>query len=219
MIDTFKTKSGKEVKITFIKHGSLMFELDGIVVQVDPVSQYADYNKFPKADAILITHEHHDHLDKVAIEDARKKGTRIILNQSGKEQLGEGEPMKNGEVKRVLNFEVEAVPAYNITKERTQFHPKGRDNGYVISFDSFRIYVAGDTEDVPEMANLKDICVAFLPVNQPYTMTIEQAIRAVRLIKPKIFYPYHYGEVETETKINDLKNMLNDFDVRIREMQ
>ena len=198
--DSFKTKSGKELIITFIKHGSLMLTYDNHSIQVDPVSEYADYTTFPKADIILITHEHGDHLDPKAIQAVEKSGTEIIANENSQKKLGKGK-----------------VPAYNTTPGRDKYHPRHRDNGYILTFDGLRVYIAGDTEDIPEMKDLKDIDIAFLPVNQPYTMTVPQAAKAAKMFSPKILYPYHYGD----TKIGELKDALkgSGIDVRIRELQ
>lgn len=216
--DTFKTKNGKELVITFIKHGSLMLTYDHHSIQVDPVSEYADYSRFPKADLILITHEHGDHLDPKAIQDVEKNDTEIIANENSQKKLGRGKAMKNGDTDTSTGYmTIEAVPAYNTTPGRDKFHPKHRDNGYILTLDGLRVYIAGDTEDIPEMKNLKDIDIAFLPVNQPYTMTVPQAAKAARMFSPKILYPYHFGE----TKIDELKDALkgSGIDVRIRELQ
>jgi len=216
--DTFKTKSGKEVMITFIKHGSLMLTYNKQSIQVDPVSDYADYSAFPKADVILITHEHGDHLDLKAINALTKKSTLLIANEAGKKKLGKGLSLKNGSKMKILNkIMLEVVPAYNTTPGREMYHPRYRDNGYVLSIDGLRIYIAGDTEDLLEMKNLKDVDVAFLPVNQPYTMTVPQAARAARMFAPKVLYPYHFGD----TDIRKLKEVLkgSGIDVRIREME
>lgn len=216
--DSFKTKSGKELIITFIKHGSLMLKYDNHFIQVDPVSGYADYSVFPKADVILITHEHGDHLDTKAIQLLEKADTRIIANENSQKILGKGDVMKNGDVNKSIGYmTIEAVPAYNTTPGRDKYHPRHRDNGYILTLDGLRVYIAGDTEDIPELSNLKDIDVAFLPVNQPYTMTVPQAADAARMFSPKILYPYHYGE----TNIKELSDALkgSGIDVRIRELQ
>lgn len=216
--DTFQTKDGGKLVITFIKHGSLMLTYEGHVIQIDPVSEYADYSQFPKADVILITHEHGDHLDPKAIAQAEKPGTVFIINEAGRDKLGKGTVMKNGDRNTDIPYmTVEAVPAYNTTPDHLKFHPKNRDNGYVLTLGGTRVYIAGDTEDIPEMKNLKDIDIAFLPVNQPYTMTVPQAARAAKMFSPKILYPYHYGD----TKIGELADELKggSIDVRIREMQ
>ena len=110
---------------------------------------------------------------------------------------------------------LEAVPAYNTTPGREQFHPKGNGNGYVLTIDGFRLYAAGDTEDVPEMANLKDIDLAFLPVNQPYTMTPDQCVNAANMFKPKVLIPYH----SSQTDLTGIPGQLPDIDVRLRQMQ
>ena len=219
--DTFKTKEGKAVTITAIKHASLRIQYDGLEIQVDPVAKYApetDYSKFPKADVILVTHEHFDHFDRDTIATLRKDGTEIVANPAVQKMLGFGTALANGE-SRVLAKEIklDAVPAYNTTPGHTQFHPKGRDNGYVLTIDGLRIYIAGDTEDIPEMASLKDIDVAFLSCNQPYTMTPEQVAKAARTIKPKVLFPYHYSQ----TPIKQVADLLtgSGIDVRIRNYQ
>ena len=219
--DTFKTKSGKEVTITAIKHASLRIQYDGLEIQIDPVANYqpaTDYSKFPKADVILVTHEHFDHFDRDAIAALKKDSTQVIANPAVQKMLGRGTAMANGESRVVCNgIAIDAVPAYNTTAGRTQFHPKGRDNGYVLTLDGLRVYIAGDTEDISEMASLKDIDVAFLPCNQPYTMTPEQVAKAAKTIKPKVLFPYHYSK----TPIKRVAELLADtsIDVRIRNYQ
>ena len=219
--DTFKTKGGKEVVITAIKHASLRIQYDGLEIQVDPVAEFApatDYSKFPKADVILVTHEHFDHFDRDTIAALRKDGTQIIANPAVQKMLGFGTALANGESHApAKGLSLDAVPAYNTTPGRTQFHPKGRDNGYVLTIDGLRIYIAGDTEDIPEMTKLKDVDVAFLPCNQPYTMTPEQVAKAARTIKPKVLFPYHYSQ----TPVKRVAELLADtsIDVRIRSYQ
>jgi len=219
--DTFKTKGGKAVVITAIKHASLRIQYDGLEIQVDPVAKYApetDYLKFPKADVILVTHEHFDHFDRSAITALKKDGTEVVANPAVQKILGSGTALVNGESRVVAKgITLDAVPAYNTTSGHTQFHPKGRDNGYVLTIDGLHIYIAGDTEDIPEMAELKDIDVAFLPCNQPYTMTPEQVAKAARTIKTKVLFPYHYSE----TPIKRVSELLagSGIDVRIRNYQ
>ena len=219
--DTFKTASGKSVTITAIKHASLRIQYDGLEIQIDPVGKYqplTDYTKFPKADVILVTHEHFDHFDESAINALKKDGTQIVANPSVKDMLGFGIAMTNGESRVIANgINLSAVPAYNTSAGRTQYHPKGRDNGYVLALDGLHIYLAGDTEDISEMANLKDIDIAFLPCNQPYTMTPEQVAKAARTIKPKVLFPYHYSETPIKRVAELLSN--TSIDVRIRNYQ
>ena len=219
--DTFKTVGGKDVVITAIKHASLRIQYDGLEIQVDPVAKYApetDYTKFPKADVVLVTHEHFDHFDREAIAVLKKDGTQVIANPAVQKMLGSGTALNNGE-SRVLakGIKLDAVPAYNTSPGHTQFHPKGRDNGYVLTMDGLRIYVAGDTEDIPEMAALKDIDVAFMPCNQPYTMTPEQVAKAARTIKPKVLFPYHYSQTPIKNVVELLAG--SGIDVRIRNYQ
>lgn len=195
-----------------------MLSYNGKYIQIDPVSQYADYQSFPKADVILITHEHADHLDLQAIQAVSKNQTEVLINESGYKKLEKGNILKNGDEAFILgDVKVEAVPAYNTTAGREMYHPRHRDNGYVLTFDGLRIYVAGDTEDIPELKELKEIDVAFLPVNQPYTMTVDQAARAARMFSPKVLYPYHYGSTAIDELPAKLKG--SGVEVRIRQMQ
>lgn len=216
--DKFTTKDGGKLVITFIKHGSLQLTFNDHNIQIDPVSEYADYTAFPKADIILITHEHGDHLDPKAIEAVEKESTILIANEASSKILGRGTVMKNGDKLTPTDYLIlEAVPAYNTTPGRDKFHPRHRDNGYILTLGGTRIYIAGDTEDIPELKDLKDIDIAFLPVNQPYTMTVPQAVHAAKMFSPKILYPYHFGD----TKVEELKEKLkgSGIEVRIKEMQ
>ena len=218
--DIIKTSAG-DLKITFIGHGTLMFDFNGKIIHVDPVSREADYTDMPKADLILITHEHGDHFDPKVIEMLRKEETDLVLTQACAERVSGGITMKNGDVKTVQGLRIEAVPAYNIVHMRSAgnpFHPKGRGNGYIITFGDKRIYIAGDTENTPEVKRLKDIDVAFLPMNLPYTMTPEMVADAARAFKPKILYPYHYGQTDPKKLVELLKDS-KDIKVRIRKMR
>lgn len=209
-VEMLTTKDGKEIKITLFKHASLAIEYDGEEIYVDPVTKVADtnldYTSMPKVDYILVTHEHWDHLDPKAIEELSKPDTKIILNATSEKELGKGIIMHNNEEMELADgIKLESVPAYNTTPGREKFHPKGNGNGYILDFDGTRIYIAGDTENIPEMADIKNIDLAFLPVNQPYTMTIDQAEQAALTIKPKILIPYHYSD----TPIEQLKDKLD----------
>ncbi|MFC1716673.1 MBL fold metallo-hydrolase [Candidatus Poribacteria bacterium] len=218
--DTIKTSAG-DLKITFIGHGTLMLTFADKAIHVDPVSREADYSKLPSADLIMVTHEHSDHLDPKAIEAVRKAETEIVLTEICSEKVAGGIVMKNGDVKTVGGLKVEAVPAYNIVHEREKgkpFHPKGNGNGYVVTFGDKRVYVAGDTENTPEMKKLKGIDVAFLPMNLPYTMTPEMVADAAKAFKPKIIYPYHFGDTNTDELLDLLKDE-DAIEVRIRDMQ
>jgi L-ascorbate metabolism protein UlaG (beta-lactamase superfamily) len=172
----------------------------------------------PKADYILVTHEHHDHLDTTAIKRLTGNNTQLITNQRCAEMLGYGTVMANGDILQLKDdITIEAVPAYNTTEGHLQFHPKGRDNGFVLTLDGLRIYIAADTEDILEMAGLKDIDIAFLPCNQPYTMTVDQLLNAARMVKPKVLFPYHYGQ----TDVSVIPSLLeaDGIEVRIRHYE
>lgn len=217
--DTIPTSKG-DLRITFIGHGTLMFEFDGKVVHVDPVSRYADYSKMPKADVVLVTHEHGDHLDKNAIGKITKKDTIVVLTKECARRLKLGAVMKNGDTKTVKGMRIQAVPAYNIVHMRgpgRPYHPKGAGNGYVIAFGKTRVYVAGDTENIPEMADLAGVDCAFLPMNLPYTMTPEMVAAAARRLKPQILYPYHFGNTDTSKLVELLKDVKG-IEIRIRKM-
>ncbi|MBQ0022637.1 MAG: MBL fold metallo-hydrolase [Prevotellaceae bacterium] len=221
-VDLFTTKSGAPVAIHCIKHGSLSMQIGDKWLYVDPVTNAVkpatDYSVLPKADIILVTHEHHDHLDATAIEQLTKAETQLILNPRSSEQLGgKGFVMKNGDSHTALGITIDAVPAYNNSADKQQFHPKGRDNGYILTIDGLRIYIAGDTEDIEEMASIKDIEVAFLPCNLPYTMTPEQLAKAAKSFSPKVVFPYHYGNTEIQQTVKLLDG--SGIDVRIRQYQ
>jgi len=218
--DTITTSAG-DLKITFIGHGSLIFTFNGKVIHVDPFSPLADYSKLPKADIILITHEHPDHLDLQAIAMIRTKNTALILTKTCAEKVAGGIVMRNGDVQTVQGLTIEAVPAYNIVHKRDNgepFHPRGAGNGYVVTSGDKRVYVAGDTENIPEMKALQRIDIAFLPMNLPYTMTPEMVAEAAKAFKPKILYPYHYGNTDTAKLVAALKDT-KEVEVRIRKMK
>ena len=198
---TEKTSAG-DLKITPIAHGSLMFEFDGKIIYVDPWTRPVDLTKYPKADWIFVTDIHIDHYDAKAIELVRKPGTRIVgpavVNEAAKEVL----VIKNGETKTFDGLQVEAVPMYNIVRlddKGLPRHEKGRGNGYVFNFGNRRLFVAGDTECVPEIKALKNIDIAFLPMNTGPTMSPQEAAQCALSFKPKILWAYHYGTEKPET--------------------
>ena len=221
-VDEFTTKSGKKVTITCIKHASIEINYDGTEIQIDPVGAgvrpITDYNQFPKANIILITHEHKDHFEREAIACVRTPATTIYSNTAVYNMFRNSLPLKNGDsITYRQDITIKVVPAYNYTEDHTQFHPKGRDNGYILSLDGLRIYIAGDTEDIPEMADIKDIDIAFLPCNQPYTMTIDQLVKAAKTINPKVLFPYHYSQTPISQAVMKLGG--SGIDVRIRDYQ
>ena len=202
-----KTSAG-DLTIEPINHSAIRFAFKGKQYYVDPAGK-ADWANMPKADVIFITHEHGDHLDPKVIDQIKKEGTRVYANAASAKKAGFGQIIEVGETKQILDITVEAVPAYNLTPDRLKFHPKERkDNGYVLTFGDkgSRVYVAGDTEGTPEMKALKDIAIAFLPINLPYTMTPRDAAEAARAFKPKILYPYHQGKSDPA----EVKKLLGD---------
>jgi L-ascorbate metabolism protein UlaG (beta-lactamase superfamily) len=214
-------KSPGSPEINFIGHGTLMFRFEGKVIHADPWSQLADYAQLPKADLVLVTHDHRDHLDLQAIESVRKDSTVIVAPETAAKQIKGAVVMKNGDAKTFLGIPVEAVPAYNLVHMRSPgvpYHPKGQGNGYVITFASKRVYIAGDTENTPEMKGLQDIFAAFLPMNLPFTMTPEMVADAARAFRPKILYPYHFGDTDVQKLAALLKNEKG-IEIRIRKMQ
>ena len=221
-VDSFTTQSGKTVKIHALVHSSMLIEFDGWNIYVDPVTKLGDktidYSTMPKANFIFITHEHFDHLDTAAIKLLTGDNTQLITNQRCADMLGYGTVMANGDILQLADdFSVEAVPAYNTTEGHQNFHPKGRDNGFILTLDGLKIYIAGDTEDIPEMAELKDIDIAFLPCNQPYTMTVEQLLNAARIVKPKVLFPYHYGQADVSEIPSQLE--ADGIEMRIRHYE
>lgn len=218
--DTIKTSAG-HLTITFIGRGTLIFTFAERVIHVDPWTRLADYTKLPQADLILLTHEHRDHLDLRALELVRTEKAVVVLTETCARQVKGGIVMRNGEVKTVEGLNIETVPAYNMVhmrKDGRPFHPKGVGNGYAITFGDKKIYVAGDTENTPEMNKLRDIDIAFLPMNVPYTMRPEMVADAAKTFKPKILYPYHYGKTDTSKLVELLKDVKG-IEVRIRNME
>jgi L-ascorbate metabolism protein UlaG (beta-lactamase superfamily) len=214
------TGSAGDIELYFVGHGTLMFKVNNFVIHIDPVRSSGDYTNMPKADLILVTHEHGDHLDTALVNRLRKEGTVMYANSKSAEQVKWAETMKPGDIRKVKNITIEAVFAYNIKNVRPDgqpYHPKGQGNGYVITIGDKRIYVAGDTENIPEMKDLKNIDVAFLPMNLPYTMTPEMVASAARSFKPAVLYPYHYGDTKTDEIVKLLTG--SGIEVRIRNLK
>lgn len=217
--DVIPTSQG-DLEISFLGHGTLMMAFGGKVLHVDPYGEVADYASLPKADLVLVTHEHSDHLDPAALKAVMKPGTVLVGARSCAARLAGAVILANGETRTVLGLPIEAVAAYNIVHQRPDgvpFHPKGAGNGYIVTFGDKRIYIAGDTENTPEMKALTGIDVAFLPMNLPYTMTPEQVADAARTFRPKVLYPYHYGDTDT-TRLLGLLRGENGIEVRIRKL-
>ncbi len=215
-VEEFQTSAGT-LTITPIRHASMMIQAGGQVIHVDPWSQ-GNYDGLPKAGLILITDIHGDHLDPKAIALVKKEDTRILAPKAVAATVTEATVISNGETQKIGPWTIEAVPMYNLKRgpsEGKLFHDKGRGNGYVLTYGGKRIYIAGDTENIPEMRALKNIDVAFIPMNLPYTMPPEEAAAAVRAFSPKVVYPYHYRGSDTTVFKNALKD--TNIDVRLRD--
>ncbi|MCF0177348.1 MAG: MBL fold metallo-hydrolase [Bacteroidales bacterium] len=226
--DSFTTEHGKSLEIAFVGHGSVNFNFDGKLICVDPTPSSGDYSAVSGADYILYTHAHGDHFDKELLNKLKKSGTVVVCTAEVAQQIGEDNTidlhiLANGDALSFSkDFHLDAVPAHNHPANKG-FHPEGRDNGYLLNMDGFIVYVAGDTEDIEEMKALKgmNVNVAFLPVNQPYTMKIDQAVNAAEMFMPKIVYPYHYGPTNTAETMKELETRLapKGIEVRIRPLQ
>jgi L-ascorbate metabolism protein UlaG (beta-lactamase superfamily) len=218
--DVIPTSQG-DLEITFLGHASLIMMFDGKTIHIDPYGDVADYSTLPKADLVLVTHDHFDHLDPKALKAVLKKDTVVVGSKSCASKLpGGGLIMANGDARSVLGLAIKAVPAYNIVHTRPDglpFHPKGDGNGYIVTFGDKQVYIAGDTENTPEMKALRSIDIAFLPMNLPYTMTPEQVADAARAFRPKILYPYHYGDTDPARLVKLLQEE-KDIEVRVRKL-
>lgn len=182
------------VQVVPITHGSVVLQWEGKVIHVDPWSQ-GDYDGVPQADLILVTDIHGDHMDPDQISKVRKANTVIIAPAAVQKTVTEARVLGNGESVEILGARIEAIPMYNLKRgpeEGKLYHDKGRGNGYIVNLGDQRFYFSGDTECIPEMKALKDIDVAFVSMNLPYTMTPEEAAGCVNAFAPKVVYPYHY---------------------------
>jgi L-ascorbate metabolism protein UlaG (beta-lactamase superfamily) len=196
--NTFKTNSD-QIVIHPVNHASFVMETPTMTIYNDPVGGADAYSDFPKPDLILVSHEHGDHFDVETLSALVGDETKILTNPAVYGMLPDGPKGKamsigNGESTEIDGLQIDAIPAYNTTEERLKYHPKGRDNGYVLLIDGLRVYIAGDTEDIAEMRALENIDLAFLPMNLPYTMDVEQAASAIAAFEPRYVYPYHYRD-------------------------
>src|SRR6266550_2714983 len=215
--DTIQAKGGP-ITIQPITHAALQLKYGSQIITVDPTMMGGDYNALPKADIVLITDIHGDHLDPATIAKASKTGTAVVIPGAASAQVKDGMVIANGEKKTIKGVEIEAVPMYNLQRGPSAgqlFHTKGRGNGYIVTLGDKRIYLAGDTECTPEMKALKNIDVAFVPMNLPYTMPPNEAADCVKAFKPKIVYPYHYMGSDLNQFADALKG--SGSEVRIRD--
>jgi L-ascorbate metabolism protein UlaG (beta-lactamase superfamily) len=207
--ETFKTSAG-DLKIAPIQHASMMIQAGGQTIYVDPAM--GNYDGLPAADLILITDIHGDHLSPPMVAKLKKASTQVLAPEAVSKQLEGVTIIRNGETKKIGAWTIEAIPMYNI---KGGYHDKGRGNGYVITYGGTRIYISGDTEGIPEMRALKNIDVAFVCMNLPYTMPPEDAADAVKAFKPKVVYPYHY--MGSDLKVFEAALKGSGVEVRIRD--
>jgi L-ascorbate metabolism protein UlaG (beta-lactamase superfamily) len=216
--DRIATANG-DLVVHPVNHATLVLGWNGHVIYVDPVGGADRFSGLPRPDLVLITDIHGDHLDAATLSAVRGEasiiGAPAVVQQLPPEIQGKATRIANGEKTSRLGIAIEATPAYNTTADRTRFHAKGRGNGYLLTLGGKRVYISGDTEDIPEMRALKNIDVAFLCMNLPYTMTPEQAASAVREFHPRIVYPYHSRGTDLE-KFKSLVGADSGVEVRIR---
>lgn len=206
--------SNDKIKFTPVRHATFVIETSDAVIYVDPVGNVNAFSDFSAPEIILITDIHGDHLDTNVVKTLKNEKTTIVVPKAVYDILGYGKVLNNGENTKVNNISIKAIPMYNLTKERLDRHPKGRGNGYVLTADGKRIYISGDTEDIREMRELKNIDYAFVCMNLPYTMSVEQAASAVLEFKPKVVYPYHYRGSNVE-KFKQLVSVNKDIEVKL----
>ena len=210
--DQFPTAAGA-LEITPIRHASLLIQAGGKTLYVDPAQ--GDYDALPKADYILITDVHGDHMVPAIIDKLKKPSTVILAPKAVVATVASATVISNGETRTLGDFKVEALPMYNTTPERQQYHPKGRGNGYLLTYGGKRIYISGDTEGIPEMKALRNIDIAFVCMNLPFTMSPQEAAAAVRAFHPAVVYPYHSSGSDVQAFAKALEG--TGIDVRLRD--
>ena len=220
--DVVTAADGSQITFTFYAHASFSIAWQGKTIYIDPVGEF-DWDSQPKGDIILITHSHYDHLELPTIERLRGESGVVVCDKTSADAFEHDcITMLPGSTANPLEgITIKATPAYNITEGHTDFHPQSREDcGYLITLGGTTIYVAGDTENNADVLSIKGVDIAFLPVNQPYTMTVEQAAEVVSALRPQIFYPYHYGQVDDKTDIEALRKAVEGItDCRVFPME
>jgi len=212
-IDIHKTQNG-EIKIQPILHSSFVLTYNNKTIYVDPYGGANLYYELKSPDIILITDIHGDHLDFKTLDSIDTSKAVFIVpkavkNKLPKKYIEKTEVLANGQGIHRLDFFIKAIAMYNLPEETEAKHPKGRGNGYILTVDNKRIYISGDTEDIPEMRILQNIDIAFICMNLPYTMDINQAASAVLAFQPKIVYPFHYRGKGGFSDVQEFKNIVN----------
>lgn len=212
------------LKIHPISHATMVLEWDNTTIYIDPVGDSLSFKDYPSPDMILVTDIHGDHLNANTIASIEENKTKIIVPQAVADKMAENYTSRvtvldNGSALTSSGFKITGIPMYNLREEALKFHSKGRGNGYVIEKGGKRVYISGDTEDIPEMRNLKDIDIAFVCMNLPYTMTVESAASAVLEFKPKQVYPYHYRGTDGKSDVVKFKQLVTEGDSSIEVKQ
>lgn len=202
--DRFRSERGSIV-VSQVRQMSVVIETPGGVIYTDPTGGKARYARHPLPDVILISHEHHEHFDKDTLEELVGPGTRLVVPPFVMDQLppglrGKAVSLGNGKLSELGSMTIEAIPAYGLTGQSAQWHPKGRGNGYVVNVDGRRIYIAGSLDATSEMRRLKDIHIALLPLYPPYALGVDDVIDAVSSFKPEVTYIYQYDSVRTRNE-------------------
>lgn len=223
--DVVKTNKG-DLTIQPVTHGSLVLQWDGKTIYVDPYGGPELYEGITAPDYILITDIHGDHLNPETLAGIETDKAKIFVPQAVYDQMPENlksqaNVLSNGFSRKVDGFTITAIPMYNLPESDDAFHTKGRGNGYKLGMGGKKIYISGDTEDIPEMRNLDNIDVAFVCMNLPYTMDIDAAASAVLDFKPKTVYPYHYRGTEGMSDVEQFKSLVNEgnksIEVKLKE--
>ncbi|MBT8238328.1 MAG: MBL fold metallo-hydrolase [Croceitalea sp.] len=221
---TVQSATSSQLNIISLQHATMVLEWEDTTIYVDPVGGTEAFDNQKPPDLILITDIHGDHLNVETLEALNTEKAKIVVPQAVANQLpakfdAQVDVLNNGESKERYGIVVEAIPMYNLREEALDFHKKGRGNGYVLNLGDERVYISGDTEDIPEMRNLVNIDKAFVCMNLPYTMTIESAADAVLEFKPKQVYPYHYRGTEGLSDVSKFKTLVNDVNASIEVVQ
>ncbi len=218
--ETVATSEG-DLIIHFVGHGTLMFTFKDMTIHIDPWSRVADYSKLPAGDLVLLTHNHLDHLDPSALKHAVGDNTTLIYTQQCADEYPDGVVMRNGMTWDVKGIHIEAVPAYCLIPRddpRSQPHTQGECNGYILTFGDKRVYIVSETENIPELKEVKDIDIAFIAMDAIFNLTPEEAVGAVNAFRPKVIYPYHYADADLSPFINAFKND-SGVEVRVKDMR
>lgn len=202
------------IKIIPISHSTLIIEYEDDVIYIDPVGDDSTFNNQKSPTLVLITDIHSDHFSNETLLNITKPETKVFLPSAVAEKIDHTlerntHILNNGDSTTLNQIHIKAIPMYHLREEAKAFHPKGRGNGYVLTLKNKRVYISGDTEDIPEMRALKDIDIAFVCMNLPWTMSVEKAADAVLDFKPKEVYPYHYKGTNGMSDIKQFKTLIN----------